>query len=135
MTLPPRSDNLAPKESVRKLIFCSGKVYFDILAERAKRAEEGGAPTDVAIARIEQISPFPFDKAAKYPNAQIVWCQEEPKNKGAWAYVEPRIETSLREDRGVRAKYAGRAQMAAVSTGYKDVHDREQAKLVADALA
>mmetsp|Transcript_35782 Transcript_35782/g.89075 ORF Transcript_35782/g.89075 Transcript_35782/m.89075 type:complete len:1000 (-) Transcript_35782:277-3276(-) len=132
-------DNLAPKESVRKLIFCSGKVYFDILAERAKRAEEGGAPTDVAIARIEQISPFPFDKvraeAAKYPNAQIVWCQEEPKNKGAWAYVEPRIETSLREDRGVRAKYAGRAQMAAVSTGYKDVHDREQAKLVADALA
>lgn len=122
------------------MVLCSGKVYYELVAERAKLIEAaGGAPSDVAISRVEQISPFPFDKVqeqgASYPNAEFVWCQEEPKNAGAWAYVQPRIETALREGRGIRPKYAGRRAAAAVSTGYKDVHDREQAKLIADALS
>jgi 2-oxoglutarate dehydrogenase E1 component len=131
-------EGLAPAEQVRKLVLCSGKIYYELLAERTKRAAEGGAPSDVAIARVEQISPFPFDKvrdqAGKYPNAEVVWCQEEPKNAGAWAYVQPRIETALRATRGLRPSYAGRGPGASVSTGYKDVHDREQARLIDQAL-
>jgi 2-oxoglutarate dehydrogenase E1 component len=131
-------DSLVEPNAVRKLVFCSGKVYYEILAERSKRAEATGGKTDVAIARVEQISPFPFDKAQaealKYPNAEVVWCQEEPKNAGAWNYVQPRFETAFRTTSGVRPKYAGRSPAASVSTGYKDVHDREQAKLIADAL-
>jgi len=93
----------------------------------------------VAITRVEQISPFPFDKVKKegdrFKNAEVVWCQEEPKNAGAWAYVQPRIETALRGTSDARPSYAGRGPSAAVSTGYKDVHDKEQAKLIAKALS
>ena len=127
---------------VRKIVLCAGKVYYELLQERERRAKEAGGDTggsDVAISRIEQLSPFPFDKvlaeAVKYPAAKIVWCQEEPKNAGAWAYVQPRIETALRKTSGQRATYAGRGPAAAVSTGYKDVHDREQTRLIADALS
>ena len=90
-------------EKMRKLILCSGKVYFDLIAERDKL----GA-TDVAISRVEQISPFPFDKvqqdAIKYPNAGITWCQEESKNGGAWAYAKPRIVTATRDVRDVKVR-------------------------------
>ena len=81
---------------VRRLVLCSGKIYYDIV-----RAREEKGITDIAVARIEQISPFPFDlvkrHAENFPNAEIVWAQEEPKNQGPWGYVRPRIETSLRE--------------------------------------
>ena len=80
---------------MRRIIMCSGKVYYDLFEYRAKHKI-----TDVAIFRVEQISPFPFDgvteEQARFPKAEIVWAQEEPLNMGAWTYVEPRIESALR---------------------------------------
>jgi hypothetical protein len=85
---------VAPKK-VRKLLLCSGKVYYEL----EKHREEAGAH-DVAIARLEQIAPFPFDKVAeeikKFPAASVTWVQEEPRNMGAWFYVNPRIESATR---------------------------------------
>ena len=77
-------------EKVRRLVMCSGKLYYELIEEREKRGL-----SDVAIIRIEQLAPFPWDKvaeqAALYKNAEVMWCQEEPKNMGAWSFVEPRI--------------------------------------------
>ena len=107
----------AAPEKVRKLVMCTGKVYYDLIAEREKRGID-----DVAIARCEQIAPFPFDRvkadAEKYPNAELVWCQEEPKNAGAWQYVRPRIITAAKEGgrEGVAPAFAGRAPSASTST-------------------
>lgn len=81
--------------NVKRLIFCSGRVYYDL----TKAREEHNLVDTVAIARIEQISPFPFDlvkqECAKYPNADILWSQEEHKNQGPWPYVQPRFHTVL----------------------------------------
>jgi 2-oxoglutarate dehydrogenase E1 component len=92
----PDQGSLAEPAKVRRLIFCTGKVYYDLAAFREQHKIK-----DVAIARVEQISPFPFDKVAeeqaRFPNAEIVWVQEEPMNMGAWTYVQPRLETALRE--------------------------------------
>lgn len=117
-------EQLKPKEEVKKLILCTGQVYFTLHKEReAKEAK------DVAIARIEQISPFPFDLVAKYadqyPNAEIVWTQEEPMNMGAWNYVQSRIETSLNNTMnhtGKRARCVARTPTGAVATGNKGLH-------------
>jgi 2-oxoglutarate dehydrogenase E1 component len=80
---------------VRKLLLCTGKVYYDLEKQRA----DTGAK-DVAIVRIEQVAPFPFDLVAKevarYPNAKVAFVQEEPRNMGAWSYVAPRIHTATR---------------------------------------
>ena len=123
-----------PPLQVRKLVLCSGKVYYDLLAERTAQGIE-----DVAIGRLEQISPFPHDhlqsEAKKYPNAEIVWCQEEPKNAGAWFYVRQRIVTAMRAVRAVAPTYAGRKPAAATATGHAKTSAKEQAKLVAEALA
>jgi 2-oxoglutarate dehydrogenase E1 component len=125
--------------SVRRIVLCSGKVYYDIAKERAQRGVD-----DVAITRIEQISPFPYDKvaqeAARFPNAEIVWCQEESKNMGAWSYVQPRIVTALRgTSKGnarttVGARYVGRGPSASPATGSAKVHQEEQSQLVDGAL-
>lgn len=131
-------------KDVRRLILCSGKVYYDLVKAR----EEKGIK-DIAIARIEQISPFPFDlvkrHAENFPDAEIVFCQEEPKNQGCWSYVRPRIETSLREiykedldaqpDYRILPRYAGRKPSASTATGDKKIHAAEQIALVEDALA
>ncbi|KAL6422027.1 hypothetical protein ACFW04_010845 [Cataglyphis niger] len=81
--------------NVKRLLFCSGKVYYDLKKARAERQLDD----KIAIARMEQISPFPYDlvkkEAAKYPNAELVWAQEEHKNQGAWTYVQPRFHTAL----------------------------------------
>uniref|UniRef100_T1I7U2 2-oxoglutarate dehydrogenase, mitochondrial n=1 Tax=Rhodnius prolixus TaxID=13249 RepID=T1I7U2_RHOPR len=94
----PASEN--PK-NVKKLLFCSGKVFYDLNKARKEKKLE----SSVAISRIEQISPFPFDlvkaECAKYPNAQLTWCQEEHKNQGAWTYVNPRFDTALNRLRPV----------------------------------
>ena len=129
--------DIAAGPDVKRLVFCSGKVYYDLLQEREARGID-----DVAIARVEQISPFPFDlvhkHADEYPNAEIVWCQEEPRNMGAWSYVAPRITTALSKSdshSGVAATYIGREPSASVATGDKMVHKAEQAHLVDSALA
>jgi 2-oxoglutarate dehydrogenase E1 component len=117
----------ANPEAVRRVIFCSGKVYFDLMEERNKID-----CTDVAIIRMEQIAPFPFDrvqeKIAMYPNAEVMWCQEEPKNMGCWSYVAPRIGTSFQAVRGTEKKpaYSGRMASAAPATGLGGkVHNSE----------
>ncbi|XP_063839469.1 2-oxoglutarate dehydrogenase complex component E1 isoform X2 [Ostrinia nubilalis] len=89
---------------VRKLVFCSGRVYYDLIKQRRDR----GLEADIAVARVEQISPFPYDlikaEVAKYPNAQLVWSQEEHKNQGSWSYIEPRCRTLLQNQKTIRAK-------------------------------
>lgn len=89
------SPSQVPPKKVRKLLLCSGKVYYDL----DKHRSDTGA-NDVAIARVEQIAPFPFDAVAaevkRFPNAQVVWVQEEPRNMGAWFYVAPRIGSATR---------------------------------------
>ena len=97
------SDTLVPAGDVQRVIFCSGKIYYELAAERRKMIEEGGgggggdgmlSGDAVAIVRLEQIAPFPFHAVAeemeKYPNAQFLWTQEEPKNMGAWYFVQDR---------------------------------------------
>eukprot|EP00051_Salpingoeca_urceolata_P027485 m.481673 g.481673 ORF g.481673 m.481673 type:complete len:1016 (-) comp22278_c0_seq1:65-3112(-) len=122
---------------VRRLVLCSGKVYYDLVQERDSRGI-----TDVAIARVEQISPFPFDlvhmHADNFPNAEVVWCQEEPKNMGAWTYVKPRIEASLDKTThhsGTRPRYIGRVASSSTATGDKNAHKEQQQQLVNDSLA
>ena len=126
-------DDLAPvadPAAVKRLILCSGKVYYDLADARDAQGRE-----DVYILRVEQLYPFPGDVVAEYakrfPKLEtIVWCQEEPKNAGGWTFVEPLIEEAL----GVRPVYAGRAAAASTATGLARRHAAEQAKLVAEAL-
>eukprot|EP00550_Attheya_septentrionalis_P010414 CAMPEP_0198282872 /NCGR_PEP_ID=MMETSP1449-20131203/2604_1 /TAXON_ID=420275 /ORGANISM="Attheya septentrionalis, Strain CCMP2084" /LENGTH=1043 /DNA_ID=CAMNT_0043979289 /DNA_START=170 /DNA_END=3301 /DNA_ORIENTATION=+ len=113
-------------DDVKTLVFCTGQIYYELLAEREKRQRE-----DVALVRLEQIAPFAFDRIAKnqkrFKNAEIVWAQQEPKNMGAYAYVNPRIMTATRviNDNERRARYVGRAVSAAPATGMGRAHQQE----------
>lgn len=125
------ADSLKNAENIKRLVFCSGKVYYDIKAE----AEQQGLD-HVAILRIEQFYPFPKqaieDWMAQFANAtEIVWAQEEPQNMGGWTFMQPRLD-ALTGRRKVR--YAGRSASASPSTGNYIIHGLEQAKLVKDAL-
>ncbi|DAZ93464.1 TPA: hypothetical protein N0F65_006523 [Lagenidium giganteum] len=128
-------EKLVRDDEVKRLVLCSGKVYYDMLQEREDRDVK-----DVALVRVEQIAPFPFDKvaevAAQYKNAEIVWAQEEPQNMGFWTYVAPRIETALNKinNDSRRPSYVGRSAAAAPATGYSAVHQIEQSRLVNKAL-
>jgi 2-oxoglutarate dehydrogenase E1 component len=128
-------DKLAPANKIRRVILCSGKVYYDLLQERRERKIN-----DILILRIEQLYPFPLgeiaEELAKYPNADVVWCQEEPENQGYWFFVDRRIEEALHttEHKARRPKFIGRAAAAAPATGLNSRHQAEQAKLVNEAL-
>ncbi|KAA8499716.1 2-oxoglutarate dehydrogenase, mitochondrial [Porphyridium purpureum] len=129
---PDVTPGLKAPHEIRRLVLCSGKVFFDLFRERTKRDVE-----DVALVRIEQISPFPYDLVAKeirkYPNADLVWCQEESKNMGAWSYVLPRLETTLRHfdlNPSRRIRYAGRSPSAAPATGNALTHAEETTALL-----
>jgi 2-oxoglutarate dehydrogenase E1 component len=129
-------DPIAPGAEVKRVVICSGKVYYDLLAERRDRGIR-----DVAILRLEQIYPFPEKTLAftlkSYPKAQhVVWCQEEPENMGAWNFVDRRIERVLAaiKHKGKRPEYAGRVAAASPATGSAKVHAAEQAALVRAAL-
>lgn len=119
-------------DGVKRVLFCSGKVYYDIKKARTERKLED----KIAIARVEQISPFPYDlvkkEAAKYSNAELVWAQEEAKNQGAWTYVQPRFHTALNGIRTVL--YAGRATASSPATGSKMQHLKELKQLLDDSL-
>ena len=118
-------------DSVKTLVFCTGQIYYELLAEREKRGI-----TDVALVRIEQIAPFAFDRiatnAARYKNAEIVWAQQEPKNMGCYSYVLPRIMTATRElnRNEKRARYVGRSVSAAPATGMSKVHQMEHQSIL-----
>ncbi|XP_014613688.1 PREDICTED: 2-oxoglutarate dehydrogenase, mitochondrial isoform X4 [Polistes canadensis] len=118
--------------NVKRLVFCSGKVYYDLKKGRSEKKLDD----QIAIARVEQISPFPYDlvkkEAAKYPNAELIWSQEEHKNQGAWTYVQPRFHTALNGTRGVT--YAGRPTAASPATGSKMQHLKELKQILDDSL-
>ncbi len=122
--------------AVRRVVLCSGKVYYDLLAERRERGV-----TDIAIVRLEQLYPFPAIslpvQLRRYPNAEIVWCQEEPENMGAWTFVDRRIERVLKDlpNTAKRPRYVGRLAAASPATGQARVHVEQQAALVREALA
>jgi 2-oxoglutarate dehydrogenase E1 component len=131
----PEVDELLPHEEVRRVAICSGKVYYDLLAERRAQGIK-----DVAIIRLEQMYPFPelsLQRAlAPYLNADVVWCQEEPENMGAWNFVDRRIEKVLShlDMRVRRPVYVGRDAAASPATGLAKTHMAQQAQLVATVL-
>ncbi|XP_059310343.1 uncharacterized protein LOC132061579 [Lycium ferocissimum] len=131
-----QNDHSDLEEGIRRLVLCSGKVYYELDEERKK--VEG---KDIAICRVEQLCPFPYDlvqrELKRYPNAEIVWCQEEPMNMGAYSYIAPRLSTAMKAlGRGTidDIKYVGRAPSAATATGFYQVHVKEQTGLVQKAL-
>jgi 2-oxoglutarate dehydrogenase E1 component len=115
-------------EGVKRIAFCSGKVYYEL----AKQRELAGLQESVAVSRVEQVSPFPYDlvhrELARFPAADVVWVQEEPKNMGAWSYVQPRFFTASHSQRHPR--YIGRPPSATVAAGNKAVYKHEQETLV-----
>ncbi len=127
-------DNAAAKD-IKRIVLCSGKVYYDLLAERRERGVD-----DVLLLRLEQLYPFPHqalaEELAKFPDAEIVWCQEEPKNMGSWHYVSEWIEDSLGlvKHKADRPRYVGRPAAASPATGFLKRHQEEQARLVDEAL-
>src|SRR5579872_7297254 len=114
---------LVKDEKIRRVVVCSGKVYYDLYDEREKRGVD-----DVYLLRVEQLYPFPIKAVLKelsrFKQAEIVWCQEEPKNMGAWSFVEPWLEWALGQVGGKskRARYAGRPASAAIATGLMSKH-------------
>lgn len=128
----PEMDDIDVKQ-VRKVVICSGKVYYDLLEERRANNQ-----TDVALVRIEQLYPFPEEELSAilktYTNAtRVVWCQEEPKNQGAWYSVRHRFHSSLAE--GQTLHYAGRAPSASPAVGSPNLHREQQITLVKQALS
>ena len=114
---------------VRRVVFCSGRVYYDLLAERRLRKLEDS----VALVRIEQLYPFPHkafeSEFNRYPNAShIVWCQDEPQNQGAWFFIQHHLQDALKE--GQKLSYAGRPASASPAVGYYDKHFAQQKDLL-----
>jgi 2-oxoglutarate dehydrogenase E1 component len=117
---------LAPDEQIRRVVLCSGKVYYDLLEDREKRGIN-----DVYLLRVEQLYPFPakalLDELSRFKNAEVFWCQEEPKNMGGWSFVQPYLDWVLTQmgranDRPV---YVGRPASASTATGLMRKHLQE----------
>ena len=118
-------------EAIEQLIFCSGKIYYELLEKRKKLGKQ-----TIAILRIEQLYPFPVEDCcallAQYPQAkQVIWCQEEPKNQGAWMSIQEELSALLKHQ---SLQYVGRAPAASPAVGYQAVHLQEQEALVVQAL-
>jgi 2-oxoglutarate dehydrogenase E1 component len=115
--------SLVSDESIRRVILCSGKVYYDLYEEREKRGAN-----DIYFLRVEQLYPFPLKhilgELGRFKNADVVWCQEESKNMGAWTFVEPYLEWALAraEGKSVRARYVGRSASASPAVGVMSQH-------------
>ncbi len=121
---------------VKRVVLCSGKIFYDLAAAQADRKID-----DVAVVRLDQLYPFPVKslgaELANYPNAEVVWCQEEPENMGAWRFVDRRIEAVMATTpkmKATRPRYVGRPEAASTATGVMRRHVIEQAKLVDEAL-
>jgi len=126
---------LVADDKVKRVVMCSGKVYYDLLEERDARGLD-----DVYLMRVEQYYPFPamtmVKELERFKNAEMVWCQEEPKNQGAWSFIEPNIEWVLTriDAKHKRPVYAGRAAAASPATGLASMHKAQQQALVDEAL-
>jgi 2-oxoglutarate dehydrogenase E1 component len=119
-------------DKVKRVVACSGKVYYDLVKKREEKGQD-----DVAIIRVEQLYPFPHKAFAaelkKYPNAtDIVWCQDEPQNQGAWFFIQHNIHENMIE--GQRLGYSGRAASASPAVGYAHLHQEQQKSLVEGAF-
>ena len=130
-----QNPKLVAPASVKKVILCSGQVYFDLEDARSKANRD-----DIAILRVESLCPFPFKEIIaqlkEYKNASITWAQEEPKNAGGWIYAEPRLR-NIREHlkhKDEDVHYAGRPIMAASAVGYTASHNAQLAQLLKEAL-
>ena len=132
----PEIDAIAPEEEVKRVVLCTGKVYYDLLQAR----RDAGAK-DVAIVRVEQMYPFPAKALATvlapYKKAEVIWCQEEPENMGAWTFMDRRLEKVLKglDIAAKRPDYVGRAIAASPATGLAKTHAEQQQALVGQALA
>jgi len=118
-------DSVEADDKIRRIVICTGKVYYDLLKYR-----EDNAIRDVVLTTMEQIAPFPFDRiqvlVQKYKNAEVAWVQEEPQNMGAWFYVEPRANTALKAiGQAQRISYFGRNPAASPATGNVTIHQAE----------
>jgi len=136
-TIIPEGEGLVADSKIRKVVICSGKVYYDLFEARHEKKIN-----DVAILRMEQFYPFPAGELAaeikRYKNAsEVIWCQEEPKNMGGWTFVNPFIEEVLvnAKAKAQRPVYAGRKAAASPAAGYMKLHTKEQKELVEAALS
>ncbi|SMX47227.1 2-oxoglutarate dehydrogenase E1 component [Maliponia aquimaris] len=126
---------LQPDDKIKRVVMCSGKVYFDLLEERDARGID-----DIYLLRVEQFYPFPAISLVKelerFKGAEMIWCQEEPKNQGAWSFIEPNIEWVLGriDAKHKRPRYVGRATSASPATGLASQHKAQQEALVNEAL-
>lgn len=127
--------NLVADDKIKRVVLCSGKVYYDLLEERDARGID-----DIYLMRVEQFYPFPAISLAKelgrFANADVIWCQEEPKNQGAWTFIEPNLEWVLTRIKAKhpRPRYVGRHASASPATGLASQHKAQQEALVNEAL-
>lgn len=132
---PVIDDEMVKKSDVRRIIFCSGKVYYDLLSQREERQIK-----DVAIIRIEQLYPVPQEQLISllksYPKATIIWCQEEPKNCGPWNFIHQKLEAIMHQAgyQNARIQYAGRDASASPATGVFSRHEAQRKSFVEQAL-
>ena len=131
MVIPETNTQIDAKK-VKRIVLCSGKVYYDLTAAR-----EEAKHNDVAIIRVEQLYPFPEKALAaefkKYPAAtEILWCQDEPENQGPWNYIRPRVRNMLKDSQ--KLGYSGRAACPAPATGYSHKHQEQSKALIAGAF-
>jgi 2-oxoglutarate dehydrogenase E1 component len=126
---------LVPDNKIRRVVMCTGKVYYDLYEEREKRSIN-----DVYLLRIEQLYPVPMKalvhELARFKQAEMVWCQEEPRNMGAWHFIEPYLEWVLNQTGAAqkRARYAGRPAAAATATGLMSKHLAQLKSIFDDVL-
>jgi 2-oxoglutarate dehydrogenase E1 component len=132
-TVLPECDDTIDAKQVTRLVMCSGKVYYDLVKQRTEKKI-----ADVAIIRLEQLYPFPHKALAtelkKYPKiAEVVWCQDEPQNQGAWFFVQHNILENMSD--GMKLAYAGRPASASPACGYAHLHQEQQKSLLNTAFA
>ena len=126
---------LVADDKIKRVVVCSGKVYFDLLEERDARGID-----DIYLMRLEQFYPFPalsmMKEMERFIDAEVIWCQEEPKNQGGWTFVEPNIEWILTRigAKHTRPVYVGRQASASPATGLSSQHKAQQEALINDAL-
>ena len=134
-TLKGEKIKLVKDDKIRRVVLCSGKVYYDLYEEREQRGVD-----DVYLLRVEQLYPFPLKalvhELQRFKKADVVWCQEEPKNMGSWTFVEPYLEWVMAQAGGKtkRPRYAGRPAAAATATGLMSKHLAQLKAFLEEAL-
>ena len=132
---------LKADKDIRRVVLCSGKVYYDLLEARETAAKDGKGVDDIYLMRLEQFYPWPMKslmtELARFPGAELVWCQEEPKNMGGWTFVDPWLELTLDklDIKAKRARYVGRPASASTAAGLMSRHLKELETFLSEALA